>query len=114
MGELLQLLNESKHRFISALREVKSEKLRSEIVDQVEIEVKYEGYISRQEQEIAKFEKVEKMKIPEDFNYGNVKTLSNEGREKLNIIKPVSIGQASRISGVTSADLSVLMVYLGR
>ena len=54
------------------------------------------------------------MRIPEDYDYKKVKALSNEGREKLNRIKPSSIGQASRISGVTSSDISVLMVYLGR
>ncbi len=112
LSELLHLNIEPSHSFISELKEVKSAKLRNEIIEQIEIEVKYDGYINRQEQEISKFEKVERMRIPEDFDYKNVKALSNEGREKLVRVKPSSIGQASRISGVTSSDISVLMVYL--
>jgi tRNA uridine 5-carboxymethylaminomethyl modification enzyme len=81
-------------------------------LERVEIEIKYEGYLKRQEEEIEQFQKHERLTIPLDFDYAKVKSLSNEGKEKLNRIKPRSVGQASRISGVTAADLSVLMVTL--
>jgi len=79
---------------------------------QVEIELKYEGYIKRQENTIAKFEKYEGLIIPLTLNYLTLNALSAEAREKLNRIKPRSIGQASRISGVTPSDISILLVYL--
>jgi tRNA uridine 5-carboxymethylaminomethyl modification enzyme len=82
------------------------------VVEQVEIETKYEGYISRQFDEIDKFERFETMQIPEGFDFRRVKSLSTEATEKLIKVKPSSIGQASRISGVSPADISVLMVYL--
>ncbi|MFA5804275.1 MAG: tRNA uridine-5-carboxymethylaminomethyl(34) synthesis enzyme MnmG [Melioribacteraceae bacterium] len=85
---------------------------KEELLEQLEIEIKYEGYIKRQEDLVVKTEKLEKMLIPLNFNYNNLKTISTEGREKLAKIKPHSIGQASRISGVTPSDISVLLVYL--
>ncbi len=85
-----------------------------EAIEQLEIDLKYDGYISRQTAEIEKFDKSESAAIPLDFDFAKVKSLSTEGREKLNKIKPQSLGQASRISGVTPADISVLMVYLHR
>ncbi|CUS78259.1 glucose-inhibited division protein A [Candidatus Kryptonium thompsonii] len=85
---------------------------RKDVLRQVEIEVRYEGYIQRQLEEIEKFEKYETMEIPPDFDYNKVKSLSTEAREKLMKVRPRSIGQASRISGVSPADISVLMVYL--
>lgn len=84
----------------------------STAMERVEIEVKYEGYLRRQEEQIRSFRKQEKLSIPVGFDFHKVKSLSNEGREKLNLVKPRSVGQASRISGVTAADLSVLMVSL--
>lgn len=81
-------------------------------LEQVEIELKYEGYIKRQFDMIDRLEKYEGAKIPLTLNYLNLKALSNEGREKLNKVKPRSIGQASRISGVTPSDIAVLLVYL--
>jgi tRNA uridine 5-carboxymethylaminomethyl modification enzyme len=81
-------------------------------LEQVEIELKYEGYIKRQYEMVERMEKYESAKIPLTLNYANVKALSTEGREKLNKIKPRSIGQASRISGVTPSDISILLVYL--
>jgi tRNA uridine 5-carboxymethylaminomethyl modification enzyme len=86
--------------------------IRKDVVRQVEIEIKYEGYIKRQFDEIEKFERLESMEIPENFDFDRVKSLSREGREKLIKVKPRSLGQASRISGVSPADISVLMVYL--
>jgi tRNA uridine 5-carboxymethylaminomethyl modification enzyme len=81
---------------------------------QVEIEVKYEGYLRRQDEQIALFRKNEAMLIPEDFNYRSVKSLSAEGREKMGRIRPRSIGQAMRISGVSPADVSILMISIMR
>ncbi len=81
-------------------------------LEQVEIEIKYEGYIIRQHEMIEKMAKLEKVKIPDNFDFKNIKTISLEGREKLNKIKPRSIGQASRISGVSPSDISILLVYL--
>lgn len=82
--------------------------------ESVEIAVKYEGYITRQEQQVAKFKKLENRRIPVDFAYHSVTGFSNEVLEKLNSVKPSSIGQASRISGVTPAAISLLLVSLDR
>lgn len=82
------------------------------VLEQVEIEIKYEGYIQRQIELIAKMQKYEEVLIPLNFNYNNLKSISTEGREKLSRVKPRSLGQASRISGVTPSDISVLLVYL--
>ena len=81
------------------------------IIEQLEIEIKYDGYIQRQEDLIAKMDKLERVSIPLNFNYTNLNAISTEGREKLCRIKPRSIGQAARISGVTPSDNSVLLVY---
>ena len=84
----------------------------SKSFEQVEIELKYEGYFKRQQESIERLEKYEEKEIPLNLNYLALKALSTEAREKLNKIKPRSIGQASRISGVTPSDISVLLVYL--
>lgn len=81
-------------------------------LEQVEIELKYEGYIKRQQELIKKMEKLEEVKIPESFDFLKLKTISNESKEKLHKIRPRSIGQASRISGVSPSDISILLVYL--
>lgn len=86
--------------------------LPEEVQTQVNINIKYEGYIKRQMHQVAQFKKLEKKKIPVDFDYSMVKSLRKEAVQKLNQRKPVSIGQASRISGVSPADISVLLVYL--
>lgn len=83
-----------------------------EIKEQVNIYVKYEGYIKRQEKQVEHFKKLENKKIPSDINYDEVKSLRMEALQKLKQYRPVSIGQASRISGVSPADISVLLVYL--
>jgi len=83
-------------------------------LNQVEIDLKYEGYLKRQEEMIAKMEKHENHLIPLTLNYSEIRALSAEGREKLQRYKPRSIGQASRISGITPSDISVLLVYLKR
>ncbi len=87
-------------------------KLREQVREEVEIQVKYDGYIKMQEAQVEKFKKMEKKLLPEDINYENIKGISLEARQKLNKHKPHSIGQASRISGVSPADISVLLVYL--
>jgi tRNA uridine 5-carboxymethylaminomethyl modification enzyme len=84
------------------------------VVEQLEIRHKYEGYIQRQEEAARKFAQGEKKRIPEDFDYDGVPGLSLEAREKLKEVRPLSLGQAARISGVTPAALAVLMVYLKR
>ena len=78
----------------------------------MEIEIKYEGYIKRQLSEIEKFKNLERMKIPENFEFRKVHGLSNELKEKLSAVRPTSLGQASRIDGITPAALSVLMIAL--
>ena len=80
--------------------------------EQVEIEIKYEGYIERQKRQVDQYKKMEKKMIPEDLDYDEVPSLRLEARQKLKMFKPVSVGQASRISGVSPADVSVLLVYL--
>ena len=77
-----------------------------------EIEVKYEGYLKKQRDQVARFDKTEGRRIPEDIDYGAVSGLRLEAAEKMAQIRPYTIGQASRISGVSPADISVLLVYL--
>ena len=79
---------------------------------EVEIQIKYEGYIKMQEAQVEKFKKLETKLLPENIDYEKISGISLEGRQKLNKFKPRSIGQASRISGVSPADISVLLVYL--
>lgn len=79
---------------------------------EIETEIKYEGYIARQLEQISKQDKFEKIKIPQDFNFKNLKHLSNEAKEKLSKIKPITIGQASRIAGVSPADIVVLLAVV--
>ncbi|MDH3267865.1 MAG: tRNA uridine-5-carboxymethylaminomethyl(34) synthesis enzyme MnmG [Ignavibacteria bacterium] len=84
------------------------------VLQQVEIDLKYEGYLKRQEEMIAKLERYENLLIPLTLNYSEIKALSTESKEKLQRYKPRSIGQASRLSGVTPSDISVLLIYLKR
>lgn len=93
-------------------RPIMPKDLQDEIIEQVNISIKYEGYIRRQEKQIQQFKKLEKKKIPENIDYDEVKSLRIEAVQKLKEYRPVSIGQASRISGVSPADISVLLVYL--
>lgn len=90
----------------------KRPKLPYDVQEQVNINIKYEGYIKRQMQQVAQFKKLENKKIPEDFDYSLVNSLRKEAVQKLNQRKPANIGQASRISGVSPADISVLLVYM--
>ena len=86
--------------------------LPAEVTEQVNINIKYEGYITRQIKQVDHFKKLEKKKMPENFNYDEVPSLRIEARQKLKLYQPISIGQASRISGVSPADMSVLLVYM--
>ena len=90
----------------------KRPKLPYDVQEQVNINIKYEGYIKRQMQQVAQFKKLENKKIPEDFDYSLVNSLRKEAVQKLNQRRPANIGQASRISGVSPADISVLLVYM--
>ena len=83
-----------------------------DVVEQVNIHIKYDGYIKRQMKQVKEFKKLENKKLPEHFDYEQVKSLRIEAKQKLNLYQPVSVGQASRISGVSPADISVLLVYL--
>jgi tRNA uridine 5-carboxymethylaminomethyl modification enzyme len=86
--------------------------LPKDVIEQVEISIAYEGYIKRQIAQVEQFKKMENKRIPTDLDYDGVYGLSFEGREKLKKLKPMSIGQASRISGVNPSDITVLMIYL--
>lgn len=88
--------------------------LPDDVREQVNIEIKYEGYIKRQMQQVAQFKKLEDKKLPEDFDYSEVNSLRREAVQKLNKVQPATIGQASRISGVSPADISVLLVHFTR
>ena len=86
--------------------------LAANVREQVEVQIKYEGYIKMQKDQVARVEKIENKKLSEDLDYSLITGLRNEAKQKLNAIKPASVGQASRISGVSPADISVLLVYL--
>ena len=88
------------------------EPLPHDVAEQVNINIKYDGYIKRQVKQVKEFKKLEKKKLPENFDYGQVKSLRIEARQKLNLYQPINVGQASRISGVSPADISVLLIYL--
>jgi tRNA uridine 5-carboxymethylaminomethyl modification enzyme len=92
--------------------DVNRPELTDEEIEEVEIQVKYEGYIKLQEAQVEKFKKLENKKIPQDIIYSDIKGLRLEARQKLDKIKPLSIGQASRISGVSPADVNVLLIYI--
>ena len=90
----------------------KRESLPADVIEQVEIEIKYEGYIKRQISQVNQYKKMENKMIPADIDYDDVSSLRKEARQKLKQLKPINVGQASRISGVSPADISVLLVYL--
>ncbi len=88
--------------------------LPADVVEQININLKYEGYIKRQQQQVEHFKKLEKRLIPAEIDYDDVSNLRKEARQKLKAVRPASVGQASRISGVSPADISVLLIYLGK
>jgi tRNA uridine 5-carboxymethylaminomethyl modification enzyme len=89
-------------------------KYSKDVLEQAEIQIKYDSYIDKEQQMVEKLSNMENYKIPQKFDFLSITALSNEGRQKLNKIRPETLGQASRISGVSPADLSILTVYLGR
>lgn len=103
---------ELSYESISVLDKKKFEEMTSDIIEQINIYIKYEGYISRQLQQVEHFKKLESKAIPDGIDYASISGLRKEARQKLDSFQPVSIGQASRISGVSPADISVLLVYL--
>jgi tRNA uridine 5-carboxymethylaminomethyl modification enzyme len=92
----------------------RNDTLSGEVIQQVEIAIKYAGYIERQEVEVEKFKNLEDKQIPNSFEFSSVPSLRLEARQKLSKIRPTTIGQAARISGVSPADISILMVWLKR
>ena len=86
----------------------------NEIREQAEINIKYKGYIDKEKENVAKLHRLENIKIPELFDFNQISSLSAEAKQKLNKIRPKTIAQASRISGVSPADINVLLIYLGR
>lgn len=93
---------------------VKANDLDNEVLEQTEIQVKYSGYIEKEKSNADKLQRLENVRIPDNFDYSKLKSLSFEAREKLNNIQPITIAQASRVSGVNPSDISVLLVHLGR
>ena len=111
--KLSELLKRTEINYES-LRKIDKDRpdLEMQVQNEVEIMVKYEGYIEMQKKQVESFKKMEKKLLPEDINYEDIKGLRLEARQKLNKIRPYSVGQASRISGVSPADISVLLIYL--
>ena len=93
---------------------IKNNNISKEAIEQAEIKIKYGGYLDKEAEAAKKLSKLEDIKIPEEFDYDKLHSISTEGKEKLNEIKPVSIGQASRISGVSPSDINILLIYMGR
>lgn len=113
--KLSDLLKRSELNYINTKEIDKDRKLLPDsVVEEVEIEIKYEGYIKLQLEQIEEFKKIENKKLSDKINYEEIKGLSLEARQKLNKQKPLSVGQASRISGVSPADISVLLIYLSQ
>ena len=112
-ASLAEILRRPEMRY-EYLQEIDPEwpNLPEDVCEQVEIDIKYDGYIKRQLKQVEQFKKLESKKLPEDINYAEIKSLRIEAVQKLTLCKPISVGQASRISGVSPADISVLLVYL--
>jgi tRNA uridine 5-carboxymethylaminomethyl modification enzyme len=105
---------EDVRKFGSVERYIQANDLDTEVLEQAEIQVKYAGYIAKEKNNADKLNRLENLKIPSGFDYTKLKSMSIEARQKLTKIQPVTISQASRISGVSPNDVSVLLVYLGR
>ena len=105
----MQMANDSLNEFIDTIGNEKRD-----VLEQAEIMIKYKGYLDREQDVAEKLTRLEYVTIPEDIDYSKFSSLSNEAKEKLNGIRPVTLGQASRISGIKPSDISVLMIYLGR
>lgn len=98
---------------IDSIKEVSS-KYSDEVREQAEVNIKYKGYIEKEKENVAKLNRLENVKIPEDFDYLKISSLSAEAKQKMNNVRPKTVAQAGRISGVSPADINVLLVYLGR
>ena len=112
---LAKILSRPDRTFDDALsldNELRQRPISKEVREQVEIEVKYKGYIERQYTQIEKFKRMEDLRIPAWIDYSTIAEIRKEARQKLTQIRPISLGQASRISGVSPADVSILMIYL--
>ena len=107
MNEIIERSEKLKHF-------IKENKIESSIIEQVEIDIKYSGYINREIENAEKLKKLEHVKIQKDIDYLKFSSLSTEAKEKLNSIRPINIGQAARISGIKPSDISILLIYLGR
>lgn len=101
-------------KFVAVENYVQKHQLDEEVLEQAEIQVKYSGYIDKEKNNADKLQRLENLKIPANFDYSPIQSMSLEAREKLNKIQPTTVSQASRVSGVSPADISVLLVYLGR
>lgn len=93
---------------------IEKNELERDVLEQAEIKVKYAGYISKEKANADKLTRLENIRIPNNFDYSKLKSLSYEAREKLSKIRPATISQASRVSGVSPSDISVMLVYMGR
>ena len=111
LAELLKR-TELTYKDLAQIDEKRNENLPKDVIKEAEIQLKYEGYIKMQEAQVAKFKKLEQKELREDIEYKKISGLSLEARQKLDKYKPISVGQASRISGVSPADISVLLIYL--
>ena len=109
---LLELLRRKEITYDKLAAAFNLPKLPKEVAEQAEIQIKYQGYIAKQKQAVAREQKLENKLLPQNIDYKEIKELSNEAKEKLEKIRPVSLGQASRISGVSPADINVLLIYL--
>ncbi|WP_341651899.1 tRNA uridine-5-carboxymethylaminomethyl(34) synthesis enzyme MnmG [Blattabacterium cuenoti] len=96
------------------MEKIKKNDFSQEILEQVSIKIKYKGYIDREKENAKKLLKLENLKIPNNFDYKSIKSLSSEAKEKLDYYRPISLAQASRISGISPSDLSVLLIHMGR
>jgi tRNA uridine 5-carboxymethylaminomethyl modification enzyme len=103
---LLEILNHSGDSFLTTLLES------PEAINQIEIDLKYEGYITRQNELVESFNRNESIRIPDDFKYERIKSISTEALDKLNKVKPKSIGQALRIAGVRPSDISAILIFM--
>ena len=111
LSELIKR-TELTYKDLEEIDEERNKNLSKDVIKEVEIQLKYEGYIKMQESQVAKFKKLEQKELKEDIDYQKISGLSLEARQKLDKYKPSSVGQASRISGVSPADVSVLLIYL--
>jgi len=93
---------------------INEKQITDEVYEQAEIQIKYSGYIEKEMANAEKLNRLDHIKIPDDFDYDTLASLSHEAKEKLNYIKPTNLSQASRISGINPSDISVLLVKLGR